>query len=251
MKFPIVRVASILCSASLLAAIAYPHTADAAQVTLQGSFVSNAPNLVNLPGSPPTISSVNGSGVIPKFNTALGNLTGINIGLQSSFSYSISGNATNFNATAQMSGTGAADLLFGFDVGGPLITIGTRNQSTSISCVGGGLNASCSDSTFVQESFVTNAQLDPAFWGSFLDTSFSATNYRADRTVTASLDDCRANCSLTLAGFSWAGTVTITYDYEAATTAPIPEPAVPLILSIGLAGILARRANLRVRRRQD
>tara|TARA_R110000787_G_scaffold38793_29_gene97578 strand:- start:674 stop:1405 length:732 start_codon:yes stop_codon:yes gene_type:complete len=235
----IFRAAGIGIATVILAGV----SAQALTISNSGNFSITAPTLNNSVGQAPTVFSSGNAANLFKFDTSLGTLTGVNIGLNSNFTYRVQASTSGPNGVVQVFAPGSADLTFGFNVGGSLITIGTRNHSVTASCVHGVTlgNFGCSAIETVSESFVTNAQLNQGFFGSFLSDSLVTPQAEWLQMITASIDNCLGSCNATVSDYSWFGSITVTYDYELAED--VPAPAAFWLLGFGLLGLGAIRCK--------
>jgi hypothetical protein len=155
------------------ALIIVSQPANALQIQAISGFTVSAPSLTLSTGEPPTSQFTDVAQIIPKFDTSLGTLTGVNIGLSSTYRFTARGSTTGQQSTVLVSGTGQVDPEFGFDVGGSFITIAARSANRNSSCSDSRFIRirSCDDSDTAFESFVTDAQLDPVYLAPFLDSS--------------------------------------------------------------------------------
>ena len=222
---------------------AVSHPASAQQIQAVSGVTVSAPSLTLGTGDPPASQFTDITQIIPKFDTSLGTLTGFNIGLNSTFGLTARGSNSRQESTVLVSGTGQADPVFGFDVGGSFIAIAARSGIRSPSCSDSRFIRirACDDSETVFASFVTGEQLGPSFLASFLNTSTVIPMARFQQTLSASLDSCIGECDFTLEGYVWFGSFTVTYDYEL-SVAQVPAPGAIALFSLGLVGLrLARR----------
>ena len=201
-------------------------------------FTVSAPSLTLSTGEAPTSQFTDVAQIIPKFDMSLGTLTGVNIGLSSTYRFTARGNTTGQQSTVLVSGTGQVDPEFGFDVGGSFIAIADRSANRNSSCSDSRFVRirSCDDSDTAFESFVTDAQLDPVYLAPFLDSSSVTPMARFQQTLTASLDGCIGECEFILEGYVWFGSVTVTYDYEL-NVAQVPAPGAIALFGLGLVGL--------------
>ena len=240
LKGTLVRLCTAVTVGGALTIMSQP--ANALQVQHTTGFNVTSLHAIATPGQPLVSQFSDIAQIIPKFDSSLGTLTGVNIGLSSSYLFTARAETEGQQSTVLVSGTGQVDPEFGFDVGGSFVSIASTSAIRGASCSDSRFIRvrSCDDSENAFESFVTDAQLAPAFFASFLDTSAATPMARFQQTLTASLDSCIGECEFTLEGYVWSGSFTVTYDYEQ-SVAQVPAPGAFALLGLGLVGLRMTR----------